>query len=111
MSFPSAGVPSTVVTWRNAVTGSGEPLNGLVEFATAADLNFPAATPPTRFEGPAVTEVVNGVMTPVTLPDCQHALGTAFSYTVTVRAEGAAPYQVTTSAITGSTVDLSAAGL
>lgn len=110
MSFPS-GVPSTIVTWQNAVTADGEPLNALVEFSTTADLNFPAATPPTRFENPAVAEVVNGVMATVTLPDSQHALGTPFSYTVTIRPEGGDSYENTTSLITGTTVDLSALAL
>lgn len=110
MTFPS-GVVSTVVTWLNAVTDDGEPLNGLAEFAASADLNFPAATPPTRFSNPAVAEVINGVMTPVTLPDSQHALGSPFTYTVTVKAGGNPPYSAVTSAITGATVDVSALGL
>lgn len=111
MTFPSAGVASTIVTWQNAVTDGGGPLNGLVEFSTIADLNFPAATPPTRFENPAVTEIINGVMTPVTLPDSQHALGSPFTYTVTVRPEDGAPYTATTSLVTGTTVDVAALGL
>ena len=110
MSFP-AGIPATIVTWQNAVTADGEPLNGLVEFSTTADLNFPAAVPPTRFENPAVTEIINGVMTSVTLPDSQHALGSPFTYTVTIQPEGGPPYQATTSLITGTTVDVAALGL
>ena len=111
MGFPSAGVPSTVVTWQNAVTADDEPLNGLVEFSTTADLNFPSATPPTRFENPAVTEIIDGVMTQVTLPDSQHALSSPFTYTVTVRPEGGDAYENTTSLITGTTVDVAALGL
>lgn len=110
MSFPS-GVQATVVTWQNAVTDDGEPLNGLVEFAASADLNFPAATPPTRFENPAVAEIISGVMTQVTLPDCQSSLGSPFTYTVTVRPAGGSPYQAVTSAVTGATVDVAALGL
>lgn len=110
MSFPS-GVTATVVTWQNAVTGDGEPLNGLVEFLASADLNFPSATPPTRFENPAVTEIISGVMTQVTLPDSQHALGSPFTYTVTVRPAGGDPYSATTSLITGTLVDVAALGL
>lgn len=111
MSFPASGVPSTLVTWQNAVTTDGEPLNALVEFSTTADLNFPSATPPTRFENPAVAEVVNGVMTSVILPDSKLSQGTAFVYTVTIKPEGGDVYENTTSLITGAEVDLSALGL
>lgn len=111
MTFPTSGVPTTIVTWLNAVTDDGEPLTGLVEFSTTADLNFPTATPPTRFEGPAVVEVISGVMTAVNLPDSQHSLPSPFTYTVTVKPETGAPYTATVSGITGSTVDLSAVGL
>lgn len=110
MSFPS-GVAATVVTWQNAVTDDGGQLNGLVEFTASADLNFPSATPPTRFENPAVTEIINGVMTPVTLPDSQHALGSPFTYTVVVQPAGGPPYSAVTSLITGTTVDVAALGL
>jgi len=110
MTFPS-GVQSTVVTWLNAVSDDGEPLNGLVEFAASADLNFPAGSPPTRFGDPAVAEVTSGVMTPVTLPDSQRALGTPFTYTVTIKAEGGPPYSAVTSLVTGASVDVSALGL
>ena len=110
MTFPS-GVQATIVTWQNAVTGDGEPLNGLVEFLASADLNFPAATPPTRFEDPAVAEIVNGVMTPVTLPDSQHALGSPFTYTITVKPAGGPPYTAVTGQVTGTTVDVAALGL
>jgi hypothetical protein len=110
VSFPS-GIPSTEVTWVNAVTEDGEPLNGLVEFAASADLNFPGAAPPTRFAGPAVAELIGGVMAPVTVPDSQHALSQPFTYTVTVRAEGQSPYSGTTSLVTGVTVDVADLGL
>ena len=109
MTFPS-GVPSTVVTWLDAGTDDGEPLSGLVVFSTTADLNFPSATPPARFENPAVTEVISGVMTPVTLPDSQSAPGAPFTYTVTIKT-GGPPYSAVTSLITGATVDVSALGL
>lgn len=110
MTYPS-GIPTTIVTWMNAVTDDGEPLNGLVQFSTAADLNFPAATPPTRFANPAVAEVVNGVMAPVYLPDSQTALAAPFTYTVTIKPGGGPPYTATTSLITGAGKDLSALGL
>jgi hypothetical protein len=41
------------------------------------------------FGNPVVCEVDNGVMTPVTLPDCNLAFPAAFTYTVTLKLEGA----------------------
>lgn len=103
-----AGVPATTVTWDNAVTADGEPLNGTVEIDPGQELNFPDATPPTSYIGPAVGGVINGVLTPpMTVPDDVAAIEGGFTYTVTVRPAGGQAWSGTTTAITGETVDLS----
>jgi hypothetical protein len=81
MTFP-AGLLTIVVTGLHVLGLDGAPLNGFVIFSAADPISDPAVS--LLLEGSAMGQVVNGVMTPVTLPttDC---VSPGFTYTVNLR--------------------------
>jgi hypothetical protein len=109
VSFP-AGLFTIVVTGEHILSLDGQQLNGSVIFSAAGPVDDPAVN--ALLEGSAVGPVINGVMTPLTLP-CTDAVSPGFVYTITVRLQtpDPDPPPVTGVAIPhtlGATVDLSA---
>ncbi len=111
MTFP-AGLLTIVVTGLNVEAFDGTPLNGVVIFTPSLEGSAPAEN--ILLEGSANGEVVNGVMTPLTIPTTD-SVTPSFTYTITQRLQtpdmsGSQPAPLTGVAIPhslGSTVDLS----
>jgi len=83
-------VPSVTVTGNSVTDGGGNPGQGLVMFDAGQVLVVPGMGGAARvFGNPVVVEVYAGVMVPVVLPDTNLAFPTSFTYTVTLRLEGA----------------------
>jgi hypothetical protein len=109
VSFP-AGITTIQVTGRHILDLGGNPLNGSFVFTPVGPVDDPAAQ--TLLEGSAVGQVIDGVMTPVTIPTTD-AVVPSFTYTITTRlstADESSPAPVTGVSIPaslGASVDIS----
>lgn len=109
MSFP-AGLLTIQVTGQNLLDFNGIPLNGVVIFTASAPVVAPAVN--AVIDGSASALVVNGVMSPVTIPTTD-SVTPAFTYTITLRLQNedasVPPFSgVSIPHTLGATVDLSA---
>lgn len=111
MSFP-AGLSTIQVTGENLIGMDGTPLSGVIIFTASEAVGKPSLD--VLMEGSATGEVVNGVMTPITIPTTD-AVTPAFTYTITQRlvtadgSEGSPPplENVSIPASLGASVDVS----
>lgn len=108
MTFPG-GLTTIQVTGSELETLDGSPLNGVVIFSASGPISDPAAS--VVLAGSAVTQVINGVLSPLTIPatDC---VTPPFTYTITLRLQSPDPDPppvtgVSIPASRGPTVDLS----
>jgi hypothetical protein len=82
-------VPTILVTGISVGDGAGAPAQGMVVFDSGQlEVSPGTGIPAAVFENPAVQQVYQGVMVPVSLPDSQLAFAAAFTYTITLKIEG-----------------------
>ena len=109
MTFP-AGLTTITVTGQHVLSLDGQPLDGYVIFSASGPLENPAAD--VILSGSASAQVIDGVMTPVTIPTTD-AVTPAFTYDIAFRldsADGISPpplVGVSIPSTLGPTVDLS----
>lgn len=109
MSFP-AGLKTIQVTGLHILDLGGSPLNGSFIFTPSGPVDDPAVS--ALLEGSATGQVIEGVMTPVTIPTTD-SVSPSFTYTINTRlatADELSPAPVTGVSIPsslGATVDIS----
>lgn len=90
-----AALPSVVVTGLNIIDGAGGPAQGLVMFDSSPQVEVAPGSGGASgvIEFPVVTQVYNGAMLPVILPDTSLAFASPFTYIITLKLEGYADLQ------------------